>query len=350
MVTLSKSFCPRDPDVRVDTTKPGDENEGLGKIVNGKVQQQPQAAFKRLHILYLAHEVLCYVQRHASIPGHVDTLEQLRPDVHTLVELAVCGCDGKAAKTCTAVMDLLAFWKDHQIFTSQQIDDLRDSVLLADETDWDTMMSRIAKADESKAVDRKIKGDDGVKWIFPDRHGAPNDPVAPWHELPAANGLYMKRTRGYPLRASSFPQGGIYLRNGGEKADPQLKKDVLSLYNEVLRCYDHTNAEEVHDVDALGNIIWKDPERPTRNYWGFTLDGVDRRKELAEYFAETANGYDDYGQGFGETQRVTDAVERARLLAAERGRGMGRGRGNSRGWIRGGRGWTRNVDTYVGGA
>lgn len=116
---------------------------------------------------------------------------------------------------------------------------------------------------------------------------------------------------------------------------------MRNLYNEVIHCFDkYTKAEEVQDIDALGNIIWKDPERPTRNYWGFTLDGIDKRKELAERFAETANGYDQFGEPFESGQRVNDAVERARALAAERGRGMARGRGGfaRAGW-RGGRNW-----------
>ena len=63
----------------------------------------------------------------------------------------------------------------------------------------------------------------------------------------------------------------------------------------MLRCYDkYTNADDVQDVDALGNIIWKDPERPTRNYWGFTIDGIDKRKELAREFAASATGYGDF--------------------------------------------------------
>ena len=127
----------------------------------------------------------------------------------------------------------------------------------------------------------------------------------------------------------------------GEEADPQLKKDVANLYTELIHCYDkYTNADEVQDIDALGNIIWKDPERPTRNYWGFTLDGIEKRKVLAEQFVESANGYDDYGRGSRSMQRVDDAVERARILAAERGGGVGRGRGGMAraGW-RGGRNW-----------
>lgn len=222
LVTLSKSFCPRDLEVRIDTTRPGDENEGLGKIVNGKVQQLPEPAFKRLHILYLVHDILSYIHNHLEVPGHSvryypkETLEQVRPDVCTLAELVVCGCGDKAAKTTSAVMNLLAYWRDNQFFTSEQVDSIRHKVLLADETEWDRMLERLTKVEESKAVNQEKRRDDGVKWIVPYQHGVIDDPSAPWHELPAANGLYMKRTRGYPLRASTFPAGGVYLRNGGQ--------------------------------------------------------------------------------------------------------------------------------------
>ena len=221
LITLSKSFCPRDLDVRLDTTKPGDENEGLGKIVNGKVQQQPEPAFKRLHILYLVHDVLSYIHNHLEVSGHSvryyprETLEIVRPDVCTLAELAVCGCDGKAAKTAPMVMDLLAFWREHDFFTTEQMNSIRDRVLSADETEWDMMQERLKRTEESKASTQDNQSHDGVKWIVPRQHGVIDDPAAPWHELPAANGLYMKRTRGYPLRASTFPAGGVYLRHGG---------------------------------------------------------------------------------------------------------------------------------------
>ena len=346
LMTLSKSCTPRDSDVRVDTTKPGDEHEGLGKIVNGKVQQPPEPAFKRLHILYLVHDLLVFVRNHRNnrdSQGQDNSnqlIDQLYPDVCALAELAACGCDGKAARTCPIVLDLLVFWKSYQIFAPDQLDDMRSKVLRADEMDWDSMLTKLAKAEESKADTHRRRQEDEAKWILPERHGVINDPTAPWHELPAANGLYLRRKHGYPLRASAIPVGGMYLQHGGREADPELKRDVLNLYNEFIRCYDkYTNPDEVQDVDALGNIIWKDPERPTRNYWGFTLDGIDRKKELAEKFAETASSYDGYGQPYG---RVNDAVERARALAEARGRGrgMGPGRGGmgKAGW-RGGRGW-----------
>ena len=240
------------------------------------------------------------------------------------------------------VLDLLSLWKNNQIFAPDQIEDLRKRIDQADGADWHSTLFRLAKAEESKHDSHRKQAEDSSKWILPARHGVINDPTAPWHELPAANGLYLRRKHGYPLRASAIPLGGLPFQNGGAESDQELKRDVLNLYNEVIRCYDkYTNPDEVQDVDALGNVIWKDPERPTRNYWGFTLDGIERRKELARRFEESATSYDGGQPGV----RVNDAVERARQLAggmggAGRGRGMGGGRGGmGRGGWRGGRGW-----------
>ena len=337
LVTLSKSFVPRDPDARVDTTKPTDENEGLGRIVNGKVQQPPEPAFKRLHILYLVHDLLVYIHHHKS--QHVtrrDVMEQLYSDLGVLAELAACGCDGNATRTYPMILDVLSLWEQSRLVSSAQIEQIRARALQADEANWTSMLSKLAKAEESKVdLDRKQAGD-GAKWVLPERHGVIDDPAAPWHELPAANGLYLRRKHGYPLRVSAIPAGGLPIQNGGTEADPELKREVLNLYNETIRCYDkYTNPDEVQDVDALGNIIWRDPERPTRNYWGFTLDGIDRKKELAQKFEENATGYDTYGQH----GRVNDAVARARALADGQGRGMGGRGGMVRGGWRGGRGW-----------
>lgn len=337
-MTLSKIFAPRDLDVRVDTNKQSDENEGLGNIVDGKVQQPPEPAFKRLHILYLVHDLLMHSQSHARSNGGREQASSLAPllaVVETLAQLAVCGCGGKAANTCHVVLDLISFWEGAGLFSAQRVEQLRRTVHSADGLNWETALDRLARSDESRVGNERRQREDDTKWILPDRHGVLGDYTAPWHELPAANGLYLKRTRGYPLRANALPPGGAWVQNGGDEADPQLKQDVLDIFDEVVRCYDkYTPAHEVQDIDALGNIIWKDPERPTRNYWGFTLDGIDKRKELAAHFAESTAGTNGYDQMEAQDYRMGNAVERARALAAERGRGGGFGGG----W-RGGRNW-----------
>ena len=219
LVTLSRSFCPRDSAARVDTTKPGDENEGLGKIVNGKVQQPPDPAFKRLHILYIVHDVLSYAHshttdsrrdRHAQISQKI--LQQLQPSVCVLAELAACHSGSKAGNVCSIVLDVLSFWRKNQIFTSGQLDEMREKVSAADGLEWDTLLNRLTSDEQ----EQKSQIEDGTKWVLPVRHGVNSDSTAPWHELPAANGLYLKRTRGYPLRIIALPQGGFRLRGGGK--------------------------------------------------------------------------------------------------------------------------------------
>lgn len=138
----------------------------------------------------------------------------------------------------------------------------------------------------------------------------------------------MRRKYGYPLQAKALPNGGYALARGGQEADEDLKKDVTNLVSDMKRCFSkRTNAEEVQDIDAMGNIIWKDPERKTRNYWGFSVDGVERKKEIERQAKENAEGYEMFHDAM-----VSDARERVRAMA--RGGGEG-GRGGFRGGYRG---------------
>ena len=51
--------------------------------------------------------------------------------------------------------------------------------------------------------------------VLRNRHGVKDDPDAPWHLLPAANGLKLREERGYPLLSRALPRGGYQLVNGG---------------------------------------------------------------------------------------------------------------------------------------
>lgn len=120
----------------------------------------------------------------------------------------------------------------------------------------------------------------------------------------------------------------------------QLKTDVTKLHSEMLHAFDkYTNADDVQDIDAMGNIIWKDAERPTRNYWGWSLDGVQKRKQLEKHFQGKGIGYADIPVPRRPAALDGD-VERARRIAADRASGMARGGrgGNQRGGYQRG-GW-----------
>ncbi len=106
----------------------------------------------------------------------------------------------------------------------------------------------------------------------------------------------------------------------------------------MRHCFEpFTKADEVQDIDPLGNKIWKDPERPTRNYWGFSEDGLQRMRENKQKFRDSAKGYGDIPPPERPRYVRNSEVERARELAQSQSRGRG-GRGGFPGGGRGYRG------------
>lgn len=330
-IQLAKAFCPRDLSARVDTTKPGDENEGLGKITNGKVQQPPQPAFKRLHLLYLLHDVMMHIQAHDNEHSFArgnsprsPLLQQLWPLACSLIRISACGCGETNADTLGEVLNIIAIWRAKGLCSPVESGDLVKWAKDASESGWEDMLTVLASEEAKTQSTAAVEAD--FDWTIPDRHSNIDDADAPWHELPAANGLFMRRTRGFPLRAVAFPNGGYEVSGHGIVADEQLKQEVTTLYKDMLRCYNkHTDPDDIQDVDALGNVLWKDADRPTRNYWGWTLDGIESRKELAAKFADEASGYGDLPAI--RPAGVNSAVERAKALAAERNGAHGRQNG-----------------------
>lgn len=122
-------------------------------------------------------------------------------------------------------------------------------------------------------------------------------------------------------------------------APPDLRGEVTWLHKELLRCFENsTDSSEIQDIDALGNKIWKDADRPTRNYWGFTYDKISQIKDNSKNFKDKAVGYDDVvpsALDHSSMQDVDAAVYRAKMLAGGRGgsdRGGMRSRGRAGGW------------------
>ena len=120
----------------------------------------------------------------------------------------------------------------------------------------------------------------------------------------------------------------------------------------MLHAFDkYTIADDVQDVDAMGNIIYKDADRPTRNYWGWSLDLIDKRKQLGKDFQDKATGYADIPPP-RRAPPSDPAVDRARRLAAEQRGGTvgmgGRGGRGGYGHPRGGMGSWRGGGEFIG--
>ncbi|KAK0309822.1 hypothetical protein LTR01_004019 [Friedmanniomyces endolithicus] len=346
LLAICRSFAPGDPRKRVGTTGTDDGNAGLGKSVDGKVKEPPQPHFKRLHVLYIVSDVLITLQRQhrsAQNPVEASGVETLKRHLPALAALATFKGREEYARTLPAVMSLLNIWSIEGLISEADLVNVYAAAISADEdrSSWEDFLAHL----EAKPTIPGVSAREAsiANLALPKRHGVPNDPTAPWHELPATNGLYMKQTRGYPLKASVMPMGGYDLDPADEQSDAALRLDVQWLHKEILHAFDKfTDPEDVKDIDALGNVIFKDPARPTRNYWGWSLDGVSKMKDVSKYHQENASDYADVGNGrlSDPMDQVNAAVDRARSLAAERAGSM-RGRGGAPGARRGrgGRRW-----------
>ena len=281
LLQLSKSCTPKSPGSLVESSRAKDEDEGLGRMSDGKLMQPPDAAYRRLHLLYIVHDVLCFLAVKLNDPQHATSRlrcedsawEALKTHAVLHAQLAACfESKGRPSRLSTldAVSNLLKLWQKLGILDPDTFSKIETKCEEASNTPWTSLQQKL-EADEAQAVlDEQRRREEARKWMLPMQHQLPHDSSAAWHELPAANALLQKRTQGYPLRAGDLPPGGYRLRNGGRQADEALKADVGALHKEALRCFDkYTNADEVQDVDAMGNIIWKD--RPTRNFWGFEV-------------------------------------------------------------------------------
>ncbi|KAK4623047.1 uncharacterized protein CLAFUR5_07372 [Fulvia fulva] len=342
LVSLGKAWEPRAKDY---TPRP-EELEGLSADA-----VPPSSAYKRLHILCILDSVLTSITglrgssqappayQHLNLANVIVDLKRYGL---SLFKLAACRGVMTADQVSDQLKQLATKWQELKIFDKDEIERIAATAKTVQDRDWNRTLTEIALDEQQRLTEEKKAEAEAYKWVLPVRHGVKDDPEAPWWELPAANGLYMKSTRGFPIRAAAFPRGGYEVTNGGREADPDLKHEVTSLHKELLHCFDDfTNPDEVQDIDALGNKVWKDPERPTRNYWGFTYDGVEKARENSRKFRETATGYNGVPMlppDLNPFDEVDGAVQRARALAASRGTGCGFDRGGGRGRGAGGSG------------
>jgi hypothetical protein len=116
---------------------------------------------------------------------------------------------------------LLPNWIQRGIFTAEDGSALEKNVQshtgreisqIAEELRLDQEIDTIASSNqysETLVLDKPL----------PNRHHLPDHPNASWDTLPAMNGLFLRRIRGFPLRAGAL-QNGLMLQNAGSSLFP----------------------------------------------------------------------------------------------------------------------------------
>jgi len=152
-------------------------------------------------------------------------LREWTPKILILAELAACKCSKGGADMTPRILHAAERLHGalNMLATKADVFDLnafRERVLRAQRTPWRELLESLSAAGGSSAAthsesERLRLAESRRPHVAKERHGVIEDPSAPWHELPATNGLYMLRTRGYPLRAAAFPSGGFGMENAG---------------------------------------------------------------------------------------------------------------------------------------
>ncbi|KAF2171089.1 hypothetical protein M409DRAFT_51310 [Zasmidium cellare ATCC 36951] len=335
VTSLSVASKPRAADAVVtEATARTYELEGLSRA-RDQTYNLPSSAQKRLHALYTIHNVFFALRAlsPSQLPPTYKTvkmqdIEDHLADLITRLWRLSCTRGEYPVDTCgSEIMKLFDFYLDQNAIDHGRINLLRTMAERADDGEWQEALDQIAAMDEEKAAADQAAAAAADLWTLPHHHGAAEDP---WYDLPAANGLHMRRTLGSPLRAAAFPEGGYNITNGGQEADQELKREVTSLKDDLLHALSGpAPAAQVQDIDPLGNIIHANPALATRNPWGFSLQGVKKIKEL-ESSARRGAGYAGVPPLRAElnpfSSRAGGDVRRAQDLASRGGRG-GRGGG-----------------------
>lgn len=374
----------------------------------------PSARTKRLHILYVINDVLATIsptemeipKKKLPVFDRTSTIYELKYYFTLLSQLAVSEPDegtttGPKPGVTKVIQDgLITNLTRRGIYLSQEGSDLSAKITAHDGKGLTAVMGELGLDQKIELPGTVLTETDIVlDRILPSHHVLPDHPNASWDTLPAMNGLFLKRIRGFPLRAGGL-QNGLMLPNAGMCAStlatspfvsehlPKLtvspilgkqssaatKADMLATYATASRLTSRfTSAADIADIDPLGNVVYAEPAladsdgelqkkpRPRAlNYAALVRDDIAKIRELETRFRQRALGYDgvpklqshdgppggayyrgggggESDRGNGAAKRIDQDVERAMALArGDTERPPGGGRGGPmRGGFRG---------------
>lgn len=204
----------------------------------------PSAKRKRLHVLYLLHDVLYHtIKRH---PGNGDFAKAIEGHLAPLF-LSVSAFPG-APKHTAKIMDVLDFWEEIELVSATTVADLRSLVRSAAEEG--KLISRDAPQGAAPTSSKLSKE---APFTLPPTHG---DPSLSWFDLPAANWLpHLTPNSTKPIKPDmikplQFAQG---------PADKAVVEAVRTLLGKVDQLFSKEAKWDEHtDLNEMGERVLLD--------------------------------------------------------------------------------------------
>ena len=202
---------------------------------------------KKLHILYIIHDVSHHAKYHTSNPSASST--SISPFQPFLVELVQSTVSEQRARVLFRLHKLLDVWETEKICPGDVVNKLRQAVTGTSAPEQDT------EKIDARTPPAQIESIEAA-FIMPATHG---DPATPYYDLPAGNLLPFLE----PGSAASIrPEQIRPLRFHPGPADRPLVnalKDFLKDVDSMEHKYNHRDKNaEITEIDEMGQITIRD--------------------------------------------------------------------------------------------
>jgi hypothetical protein len=202
---------------------------------------------KKLHILYIIHDVAHHAKYHTSNPSASSTFSTLLQPV--LIELVQSTVAEQRARVLLRLHKLLEVWESKKIYSRDFVNKLRQAV-----TGTSTLEQNEEKSG-TRTPPAQTQSSESA-FIMPATHG---DPATPYYDLPAGNLLPFLEPGS---SASIRPEQVRPLRFNAGPADRPLVnalKDFLKDVDSMELKYNlHDKDTETSEMDELGQITIRD--------------------------------------------------------------------------------------------
>lgn len=234
-------------------------------------KKSASASRKKLHILYIIHDVAHHTKYHTA---DLSTFSTFTASVQPfLVELVLSTASEQRARVLSRIHNLLEVWEDERFFSRHYVNKLQQavtgtSILEQDADEKDTTMQPAHKDTNEGA------------FIMPATHG---DPATPYYDLPAGNLIpFLEPGSSAPIR----PELVRPLRLTAGLASRPLVNALKDFLKDVESIeHKHSISDEdagVSEIDGLGQITIRDEAGDITGdtYYGWSREFCAKMKRM----------------------------------------------------------------------
>ncbi|GKT40931.1 uncharacterized protein ColSpa_01112 [Colletotrichum spaethianum] len=259
-----------------------------------EAKTKPSTRRRRLHILYVLHDVLYHaVVRDRDARFATELEASLTPLLYGAAKFRNC------PKHTKKVEDLLVLWEKHKYFSPTSISGFRETIIEA--PNGRNLSKAVTQDQTGSNLGSKLPKD--APYMIPSIHGDPN---TPWFDLPAANWLpHLTPNSTKPMNPDMIKP--LQLAPG--PADKALANAVKDLLVDVERLYSKSatsqtaNSQQHMDLSEMGERIVLD-EITGEVVDGETYYGWSRRfcEKMKQRRKKAKRGDDSRGRGRSDSR------------------------------------------------